>query len=266
MPDVSPRVPPEQEPHLAALERRLGVRFRDRGRLFHALIHRSAVNERFDLQVTSNERLEFLGDAILGAVVAERLFLAYPESSEGRLTVLRALLVCEPSLAGWARALDLGRYLVLGRGEELGGARDRDALLASAFEAVVGAMYLDYLDQRGRGLRRIATFLERFIVPDLERLKEGPLFDAKSRLQQRSQAERDARPSYRVVTATGPEHSPTFTVEVAVGGRPLARGEGPSKRTAEQAAAAAALDTWDAPDAPDAPDTQLADGRAPAED
>jgi len=260
MPDVSPRVPPDNEPQLAALERRLGVRFRDRGRLFHALVHRSAVNERLDLQLTSNERLEFLGDAILGALVAERLYLADPESSEGRLTVLRALLVCESSLAAWARAVDLGRYLVLGRGEELGGARDRDALLASAFEAVIGAMYLDYQDQRGRGLRRIATFLERFIAPDLERLKGSPLFDAKSRLQQRSQAERDARPSYRVIATTGPEHSPTFTVEVAVGGRPLAQGQGPSKRTAEQAAAAAALETWDAPD------SSHADGHAPPED
>src|SRR5919206_4535920 len=143
MTDVSLPVPAEQDPHLAALERRLKVHFRDRGRLFHALIHRSAVNERPEWRLTSNERLEFLGDAVLGAVVAERLFAAYPEASEGVLTVTRASLVCEASLAQWGRAIDLGEALVLGRGEEIAGGRERDALLARGFEAVIGAKYLD---------------------------------------------------------------------------------------------------------------------------
>ena len=241
MTDVSLPVPAEQEPHLAALERRLKVRFRDRGRLFHALIHRSAVNERPEWHLTSNERLEFLGDAVLGVVVAQRLFTAYPDASEGVLTVTRASLVCEASLAGWARAIDLGPALVLGRGEEIAGGRDRDALLARGFEAVVGAMYLD------RGLKRVAAFLDRFVAPTLTRAEgERLLLDAKSRLQQRGQSERDAVPRYRVVDIVGPQHSPTFTVEVEIAGQAVARGSGRSKRAAEQAAAEAALASWEA--------------------
>jgi ribonuclease-3 len=241
MMDVSLPVPPEQESHLAALERRLKVRFRDRGCLFHALIHRSAVNERPEWHLTSNERLEFLGDAVLGMVVAERLFAAYPDASEGVLTVTRASLVCEASLAGWARAVDLGQALVLGRGEEIAGGRERDALLARGFEAVVGAMYLD------RGLRRVASFLDRFVAPTLTRVEgERPLLDAKSRLQQLSQSERDAVPRYRVVETAGPQHSPTFTIEVEIAGRAVARGSGRSKRAAEQAAAESALASWGA--------------------
>jgi ribonuclease III len=240
MTDVSLPVPAEQEPHLAALERRLKVRFRDRGRLFHALIHRSAVNERPEWHLTSNERLEFLGDAVLGVVVAQRLFAAYADASEGVLTVTRASLVCEASLAGWARAIGLGQALVLGRGEELAGGRDRDALLARGFEALVGAMYLD------RGLKRVATFLDRFVAPTLTRGEGDPLLlDAKSRLQQRGQSERDAVPRYRVVDVTGPQHSPTFTVVVEIGGEAVARGSGRSKRAAEQVAAEAALAAWD---------------------
>lgn len=242
---VSPEVPPEFAPRLGALERRLGVRFRDRRLLFHALIHRSAVNEHADWQLTSNERLEFLGDAILGAAIAEQLFAEYPASSEGRLTVMRATLVCESSLAAWARLLDLGAFLVLGRGESIGGGRDRDGLLASAFEAVVGALYLDYVNQRGRGLQRLARFLDRFVSPVLAAMPEKPPLDAKSRLQQRSQAERDAVPRYAVVATAGPEHGPTFTVEVIIGDEPVARGTGRSKRTAEQAAAENALAGWE---------------------
>jgi ribonuclease III len=249
MMDVSLPVPPEQDPRLAALERRLKVRFHDRGRLFHALIHRSAVNERPEWRLTSNERLEFLGDAVLGMVVAERLFAAYPDASEGVLTVTRASLVCETSLAGWARAIDLGQALVLGRGEEIAGGRSREALLARGFEALVGAMYLD------RGPKRVATFLDRFVAPTLTRAEgERLVLDAKSRLQQRSQSDRDAVPRYRVVEVAGPQHSPTFTIEVEIGGQPVARGSGRSKRTAEQAAAEAALAAWDVPE-PDVPQT-----------
>ncbi|SRR5579885_1326408 len=239
MTGVSPAVPTDLEPHLAALERRLRVRFRDRGLLFQALVHRSAINERGDLQLGSNERLEFLGDAVLGAVVAERLYAAFPEASEGVLTVTRAALVRASSLAEWARTIDLGHYVLLGRGEEVGGGRDRDALLASTFEAVVGAIYLD------RGLKRVAKFLDRFVAPYLAQPRDGrPLLDAKSRLQQRSQAERDAVPRYHVVEVAGPQHGPTFTVEVSVGGRAVARGSGRTKQAAEQAAAEAALADW----------------------
>jgi ribonuclease-3 len=244
---MSLAVPPHLVPRLEALQRRLRVRFRDRGLLFQALVHRSAINERIDLQLSSNERLEFLGDAVLGAVVAERLYTAFPAASEGVLTVTRAALVRASSLADWARMIDLGQFLLLGRGEEVGGGRDRETLLASTFEAVVGAIYLD------RGLQRAATFLDRFVAPHLQASPhERPLLDAKSRLQQRSQSERDAVPSYQVVDIIGPQHGPTFTVEVAVGGRAIARGSGRSKQVAEQAAAQSALATWDDGPPPDA--------------
>jgi ribonuclease-3 len=168
------------------------------------------------------------------------LFTAYPEATEGVLTVTRASLVCEASLAEWARAVDLGQYLVLGRGEELARGRERPALLARSFEALIGAMYLD------RGLARVASFLERFIAPALGRAPdERPPLDAKSRLQQRSQSERDAVPEYRVVNVSGPQHSPTFTVAVEIAGQPAAHGVGSSKRAAEQAAAEQALAAWD---------------------
>jgi ribonuclease-3 len=245
MTDVSPPVPPELHSRLATLERRLGVRFRNRSLLFHALIHRSAANERPELQLASNERLEFLGDAILGAVVADRLFHAFPEADEGTLTIMRASLVREASLAAWARAVDLGAYLVLGRGEEIAGVRERDGPLARTFEAVVGAIYLD---GKGRGWTRVGRFLDRFIGPELAGLPQGrPLLDAKSRLQQRTQAEHDTVPAYRVVEVTGPQHSPTFTVEVLIGGQVVARGSGRSKQAAEQAAAELALATWKQP-------------------
>jgi ribonuclease-3 len=235
-----PAIPLEFEPRLAALERRLRVHFRDRRLLFHALVHRSALNERPDLQLSSNERLEFLGDAVLGVIVAEHLFRELPEASEGVLTVTQATLVRESTLASWARAVDLGQYLVVGRGEEISGARDRDRVLASAFEAVVGARYLD------QGLRRTAAFLGRFIAAERAETPDRALLDAKSRLQQRSQGKRDALPHYRVVETIGPQHSPTFTVEVEVAGRLVGRGTGRSKQIAEQAAAAAALALWDA--------------------
>ena len=244
MTDVSPPVPPDMVDRLAALQARLWgrsrVRFRDEGLLYHALIHRSAVNERLAERLTSNERLEFLGDAVLGSVVAERLYRQYPHFSEGKLTVTRAELVRQSTLARWAREIGLGLALVLGRGEELGGVRDRDGPLASAFEAVVGAIYLD------RGLNTVARVLERFVAPELEQvLGERPLLDAKSRLQQSSQTEYDAMPTYRVVETQGPQHSPTFTVEVCIRGEAIARGTGRSKQAAQQQAAEAALSAWD---------------------
>jgi ribonuclease III len=257
---ISLAVPPDLEPRLDALQRRLRVSFHDRGLLFQALVHRSAINERVDLQLSSNERLEFLGDAVLGVVVAERLYAAFPAASEGVLTLTRAALVRASSLASWARTIELGQFLLLGRGEEVSGVRDHETLLASAFEAVVGAIYLD------QGFEPAATFLDRFVAPHLQDSPDDrPLLDPKSRLQLRSQSERDAVPRYHVVDVTGPEHSPTFTIEVTVGGQPIARGSGRSKQAAGQAAALAALAIWDdqpgpADEAPDAAPTEGAAG------
>jgi ribonuclease-3 len=230
---------PAQEARVAALERALRVRFRDRRLLYLALVHRSALNEHPALQLRSNERLEFLGDAVLGVIVGEHLYALFPAATEGVLTMKRAALVRESTLAEWARSIRLGEYLVLGRGEELGGARDRNGLLASTFEAVVGAMYLD------RGLKRVAQFLTPFVTAELARATDQSALDAKSRLQQLSQSA-GALPRYRVLAVTGPQHNPTFTVEVQVAGQVVAQGSGRSKQTAEQAAAEAALARWDA--------------------
>ncbi|HLI28648.1 MAG TPA: ribonuclease III [Chloroflexota bacterium] len=241
---------------MAALEQRLGLRFRDRHLLLTALVHRSVLNERTDLPGGSNERLEFLGDALLGAVVAERLYQQFPQANEGLLTLARARLVCAPALAVWARQLALGQFLLVGRGEELSGVRERDSTLASAFEALVAAIYLD---AGSHGWARVRQFLDRFLTPALEALSlDQPLLDVKSRLQQRSQAERNAVPVYRVVSTEGPQHSPTFTVAVYIGDAEVARGTGRSKQAAERAAAAAALAAWDAPIAPPAAEDESA--------
>jgi ribonuclease-3 len=238
------RLSAADERRVVALEQRLGLRFRDRTLLLTALVHRSALNERADLPGGSNERLEFLGDALLGAVVAERLYRQFPAANEGALTLARANLVCAPTLAAWARQLDLGAFLLVGRGEELGGVRERDSTLASAFEALVAAIYLDGAP---RGWARVHRFLDRFLTPVLATLSlDQPLLDVKSRLQQRAQAERGLVPVYRVVRAEGPQHHPLFTVAVYVGDRELARGSGRSKQAAERAAAEAALAAWNA--------------------
>ncbi|HEY3118226.1 MAG TPA: ribonuclease III, partial [Chloroflexota bacterium] len=181
-----------------------------------ALTHRSSVNESAsgatDEGGADNERLEFLGDAILGAVVAEELYRLYPTATEGGLTVMRAELVQGTSLAQWARQLDLGDSLVLGRGEARAGGQIRDALLAGAFEAVVGALYLD------RGYRAVRRLVLPLVAEALPSLAPSPRSrDAKSELQRRMQALTGMLPKYQVVATEGPEHRPTFTVEVQAG-------------------------------------------------
>jgi len=224
---------------VAELESRLGVTFHDRSLLGVAVTHRSTVNERPDEELEDNERLEFLGDAILGAVVAEELYRACPEAAEGSLTVMRADLVREAGLARWARRFDLGDYLVLGKGEEQRGGRDRDALLARAFEAVVGALYLD------QGHEAAHAFIAGLVAAELPALSaSAPAQDAKSELQNRVQARFHVLPSYRVISSEGPEHRPIFTVEVTAEGGVSGSGSGSSKQAAEQEAARRALDAW----------------------
>src|SRR6266480_6872898 len=165
------------------LERRLGFQFRDPALLAVALTHRSTVNERPDEGLKDNERLEFLGDAILGAVVAEELYRAFPNVPEGSLTLMRADLVRQAALARWARQIDLGPHLVVGKGEEQRGGREREGLLASAFEAVIGAIYLD---QGYDAVRRIVARLVAEALPELSPSARAQ--DPKSELQYRVQA------------------------------------------------------------------------------
>ncbi|MBI3964287.1 MAG: ribonuclease III [Chloroflexi bacterium] len=224
------------------LEILLDLEFRDRALLERAFVHRSYLNEHVGEPIDSNERLEFLGDAVLGYVAAEYLYLAYPDLSEGQLTELRARLVCRESLASWARRLELGDYLRVGRGEELSGGRGRPALLAATAESLVGAVALD------AGVARARDFSLTFLEPEAAAvLADQRTRDHKSRLQERAQAERGHTPVYRVVSVTGPDHARTFEVAVSVGDETLANGTGISKQAAEQEAARSALAAWPEP-------------------
>src|SRR5207248_1556095 len=218
------------------LSRTLDYSFHDPLLLQAAFIHTSYVNERPGRGLESNERLEFLGDAVLGVVVAHRLYELRPESPEGELTVLRAWLVRQSTLARWARQLRLGPHLLLGRGEARGGGRDRPALLSRGFEAVIGAIYLD------GGMDAARDVLLPFVDQEVESgFSPQRVVDAKSRLQQVSQARFESTPVYLLVDHSGPGHAPVFMVEVRAGPDVAARGTGHSKRAAQQAAAHAAL-------------------------
>src|SRR5438067_1231719 len=214
----------------------LGYSFRDAALLQAALIHTSYVNERPGRGVESNERLEFLGDAVLGVVVAHRLYELRPESAEGELTVLRAWLVRQSTLARWARQMGLGPHLLLGRGEARGGGRDRPALLSRGFEALIGSIYLD------GGLEAARSVLLPFIDQEIQvGFSPQRVVDAKSRLQQVTQARFETTPIYNMVDHSGPGHAPVFVIEVRAGPEVQTRGSGHSKRAAQQAAAHAAL-------------------------
>lgn len=225
---------------LAPLQDALGYQFNDLARLKAALVHTSYVNERPDREIESNERLEFLGDAVLGMVVAHRLFELRPEAPEGDLTVLRAWLVRQSTLARWGRNVVLGSYMLLGRGEVRGGGRERPAIVARAFEAVIGAIYLD------GGLDGARQILQPLVDAEIASgFSPQKVVDAKSRLQQVTQARFETTPVYSLLESSGPGHSPQFVVEVQVGPEIAATGTGRSKRAAQQSAAHAALQQMD---------------------
>jgi ribonuclease-3 len=181
--------------------------------------------------------LEFLGDALLDFVAGDYLYRRYPKMREGELTSLRAALVKEETLARFAQALDLGRYLYLGRGEEESGGRERPSLLADAFEALVGALYLD------GGLKPAESFILRFLEPETERIvAQGELRDYKSLFQEEAQRSFQSTPLYRTIDERGPDHNKVFTVEVLIEEKVCGRGEGTSKQAAEQEAARQALE------------------------
>ena len=227
---------------LASLESTIGRSFINRSLLVDALTHRSYVYEHAATGVVSNERLEFLGDAVLSTIASDLLYRQFPQASEGELTDLRASLVRASTLAALARDLQLGPCLRLGRGEEATGGRSRDLLLARAMEAVIGAVYLD------RGMRATRSFLVPRLVATLAHVtSRRHLKDDKSLLQEVAQAQLGITPTYRLSGQTGPSHERTFSVEVLLGDRVAGRGEGSSKRQAEQAAARVALadDGWE---------------------
>ena len=238
--DVTPgRVVPfgtEFEP----LERIIGYRFRDPGLLEHALTHRSRVHEDASGGVIDNESLEFLGDSVLGFVIADMLFRQFPQHNEGQKSKLKASIVSATSLARLGERLQLGEYLILGRGEEKTGGRRKHALISDCYEALIAAVYLD------GGIEPARDFIERQfhdLIEDAKRRGAEAAFteDYKSALQEWLQRNDRGLPSYRLVTETGPAHRRRFDVEVLVNGQPVGRAEGRSKKEAAQAAAKAAL-------------------------
>lgn len=222
------------------LEARLSLKFKNPEYLRLALIHTSYLNEHPGIGLGSNERLEFLGDAALGIVVAHQLYEEYPDVDEGKLTELRAHLVRRDTLARAAARYDLGEFLHLGRGEDAAGGRRRPTNLARAYEAVVGAIFLD------GGLRKVRSFVRRSLREEFAALrKKGMPLDPKSRLQEVIQSRWQTTPSYRLVKTEGPDHARRFTVQVMVSGRMLGAGEGRSKQMAEKEAAQQALNEMD---------------------
>jgi ribonuclease III len=225
---------------IESLQLSLGVEFKHPSLLEQALIHDSYVNENPAFAPTSNERLEFLGDAVLGLIVAERVYHDLPGYSEGQMTHLRAALVRRETLAKMAKEIGLGDYLYLGKGEEASGGRGKVPNLAGAMEAVIGAIFLDL------GMRAAKACTLRLIKPEYQAdVETGVAPDYKSRLQELIQANRQKTPAYVLVDATGPDHAKTFVVEVRLDDGVLGRGSGKNKKAAEAEAAKHALKALD---------------------
>ncbi len=219
--------------NLETLEGCIGYCFRDKNLLKQALTHSSFTNEQKINKTEDYERLEFLGDAVLEMVSSNFLFHAYPKLSEGELTKLRASMVCEPALAFCARDLELGKFIRLGKGEELSGGRERESITSDVMEAVIGAIFLD------GGIEYAKTFILSFILSDLE--NKQLFYDSKSNLQELMQGTLKKEFHYELLEESGPEHSKSFVVEVIMEGKSLGRGLGRTKKAAEQQAAYEAL-------------------------
>jgi ribonuclease-3 len=219
------------------LERNLGFDFADKSLLQRALTHRSYLNEHPEFPLEDNERLEFLGDAVLDFVTGEYLYHRFPEMAEGHLTNLRSALVRRETLAQFARSFDLGDHLQMGHGEAESGGRNRPATLCAAFEALVGALYLD------QGLDAVHDLVEPLIGPEVGRTLRGNLDkDAKSLLQELAQGQMHRTPRYVTVAESGPDHAKEFIVQVTIDGVAYGQGSGPSKQRAAQEAASDALE------------------------
>ena len=222
-----------------ALQQAIGYRFRDRGLLEHAMTHTSRANEDVSGGVHDNESMEFLGDAVVGFVIADVLFREFPDFDEGEKSKTKAALVSTTTLARQAERLSLGEHLLLGRGEEKTGGRRKQALLADGYEALIAAIYLD------GGIEHVRAFIVREFAPLLAEVQQHGIAgsqDYKSALQELLQARDLPLPEYRLVGTMGPDHRKLFQVEVVVDGEALAESTGPSKKEAEQDAARAALD------------------------
>ena len=220
---------------LKDLETAIGYRFRNITLLQNALAHSSYANERWHDSLKSNERLEFLGDSVLGMVVADYLYRTFPGRPEGELTRMRADMVCEQTLATVANAIGLGEHLLLGKGEEQGGGRSRNSILADAVESVIAACYLD------GGMEAAVPFIQKFILVKVPVTKLHNM-DYKTALQEQVQQKKNQVLSYRLVGESGPDHDKQFRVELTLNGQLIGVGNGSSKKRAEQDAAREAME------------------------
>ncbi len=216
------------------LEAAIGYRFKNISLLQNALTHSSYANERWHNSLLSNERLEFLGDSVLGMLVAEYLFRTFPNRPEGELTRMRADMVCEKTLAAAAGRIGLGEHLLLGHGEEQGGGRSRDSILADAVESVIAACFLD------GGIEAALSFVQKFILVEVPVTKLHNA-DYKTQLQELVQQKKNQVLSYALIGQSGPDHDKKFDVEVSLNGKPVGTGSGSSKKRAEQMAARSAI-------------------------
>lgn len=219
---------------LNKLQSQIGYRFKEPKLLKKALTHRSYLNESQNID-QSNERLEFLGDAVLELIISHHLFNSHPNQPEGILTSARSAIVRTESLAKLAQKLDLGSYLLLSKGEEKSGGRNNTHLLANTTEALIGAIYLD------QGLKACQAFTDKHLIPLAKAILTQPLKDPKSRLQEQTQALGYSSPTYKTISQIGPDHNKTFTINVLVNHQKLASGKGKSKQEAQQKAAKKAL-------------------------
>ena len=220
---------------MKTLETKLGYQFQNPKLLDHALTHSSYANEHHLGSISSNERLEFLGDSVLGMIVADHLYRTFPDLPEGDLTRIRANLVCEGSLVLVAKEWDLGRYLKLGKGENACGGRSRPSILADAVEAVLAAVFLD------GGLAHDRDIIQRFLLDRMEQVNRASR-DHKTYLQELVQRKSGQVLSYELIGESGPDHNKTFQMQVLLTGQPIGQGTGHSKKEAEQAAANAAIE------------------------
>lgn len=218
------------------LEAAIGYKFKNITLLQNALTHSSYANEYFRNSLKSNERLEFLGDSVLGVVVAEYLYKTFPDRLEGDLTRMRADMVCEASLARIAERINLGQYLLLGHGEEQSGGRNRPSILADAVESVLAACFLD------GGMDAARSFIETFVLCNVPQSKLRNV-DYKTALQELVQQKKNQQISYQLVGESGPDHNKSFSVEVMLNGAVVGKGTGSSKKRAEQDAARIAMET-----------------------
>ena len=218
-----------KQERLQKFEKEIGYCFKKKELLINALTHSSYAHEKYQPKLSDNERLEFLGDAVLELISSDYLYTLYPEKEEGDLTKLRASLVCEVNLAASARQVKLGEYLLLGKGEDLTGGRERDSVLSDAFEAVIGAMYLD------GGFTSAKEFVLTYVLNDIEHKKL--FFDSKTILQEIIQNEFRGTLRYELISEEGPDHNKSFMVQAYMDKHPMQTGTGHTKKAAEQNAA-----------------------------